>query len=434
LRMKSIERKKLILFGAGKIGRSFIAQLFSRGGYEVVFIDISRPLIEELNRRKSYRIVIKGEEEQVLTIENVRGVCLYDENEVVNEVASSGIIATSVGLGGLKGTFPLLAKGLLKRFNEGSHQPLDIIIAENMRNADMYFREQLMNLLPPDYPFDSLVGLVETSIGKMVPIMNKKDIEEDMLQIFAEPYNTLILNRKGFRNEVPDIKGLAPKDNMKAWVDRKLFIHNLGHSASAYIGHMYNPEFIFLWEALAVPEIHGFVRSAMLQSAQILMAEYPGEFTTAGLTEHIDDLLYRFQNKSLGDTIFRVGCDLKRKLGSEDRLAGAINKAFERGLSYNLIIFALVCGCYFRASDEEKKMLPDDIDFINRFGNDVGHVMSEICGFDRKTRVKIFDEAFAVDKMIRSAGIIEAIRITSGKNLTYEKNKALRVDNDDYSI
>ena len=43
---------KLVLFGAGKIGRSFIGQLFSRGGYEVVFIDVFKPVIDELNLRR----------------------------------------------------------------------------------------------------------------------------------------------------------------------------------------------------------------------------------------------------------------------------------------------------------------------------------------------------------------------------------------------
>ena len=75
-----------------------------------------------------------------------------------------------------------------------------------MRNADAYFKEHLLKHLPVTYPLDRLVGLVETSIGKMVPIMQKKDIQEDILQIFAEPYNTLILNKKGFRNPIPEIK------------------------------------------------------------------------------------------------------------------------------------------------------------------------------------------------------------------------------------
>ena len=34
--------KKMVQFGAGNIGRSFIGQLFSRSGYEVVFVDIKK--------------------------------------------------------------------------------------------------------------------------------------------------------------------------------------------------------------------------------------------------------------------------------------------------------------------------------------------------------------------------------------------------------
>ena len=42
-------KKKLIQFGAGNIGRSFIGQIFSKEGYEVVFIDVNEKLISELN-------------------------------------------------------------------------------------------------------------------------------------------------------------------------------------------------------------------------------------------------------------------------------------------------------------------------------------------------------------------------------------------------
>jgi len=49
---------KLILFGAGKIGRSFIGQLFSRAGYKVVFVDKDERLIEALNRQHSYKLKI----------------------------------------------------------------------------------------------------------------------------------------------------------------------------------------------------------------------------------------------------------------------------------------------------------------------------------------------------------------------------------------
>ena len=120
---------KLILFGAGKIGRSFIGQLFSRGGFEVVFVDVFKPVIDELNVRYSYQVVVKDEVESVITVQNVRGVLASDEEQVIHEIATARILAVSVGLHGLKAIIPLLAKGLIRRYELPEAAPLDIIIA-----------------------------------------------------------------------------------------------------------------------------------------------------------------------------------------------------------------------------------------------------------------------------------------------------------------
>ena len=45
-----------------------------------------------------------------------------------------------------------------------------------------------------------------------------------------------------FVDAIPGIQGIAPKKNIKAWVDRKLFIHNLGHAIAAYFGNYLHPE------------------------------------------------------------------------------------------------------------------------------------------------------------------------------------------------
>lgn len=357
---------KLVLFGAGKIGRSFIGQLFSRGGYEVVFVDVFKLVIDELNRRGNYNVIIKSEHDELINIKNVRGVLATDTQAVVYEIATADIVAVSIGQQGLPGAIPLIAKGLEQRKKLSENWALDIIIAENLRNAADYFEVELKKILPANYPFDQLVGLVETSIGKMVPIMLKRDMEADVLQVFAEPYNNLILDKKAFKNPIPAIAGLSPKANMKAWVDRKLFIHNLGHATAAYLGFQYNPDFVFLYEALAVPEIKTSVRETMLQAAAVLLKKYPDEFTLEALTEHTDDLISRFQNRALGDTIYRVGCDLKRKLSAEDRLAGAIHLALELKMPYNKILDAFMAGCSFKATDESGNRLKDDVDFSEK--------------------------------------------------------------------
>ena len=388
---------KLVLFGAGKIGRSFIGQLFSRGGYEVVFIDVFKPVIDELNLRHSYKVVVREEVESVITIQNIRGVYGGDEDAVIQEITTARILAVSVGRQGLKAIIPLIAKGLISRYNTPDARPLDIIIAENLRNAAEFMQSELKKYLPEDYPLEERVGLIETSIGKMVPIMLKKEMEADILQVFAEPYNKLILDKKGFKNPIPVIEGLAPKENIKAWVDRKLFIHNLGHATTAYLGYLSNPKAIFLYEVLADRPIREKVRQTMLQAANILLKKYPDEFTLQGLTDHTDDLIRRFQNKALGDTVFRVGCDLQRKLGAEDRLAGAIHLARELNLPYDLILYGLVAGFHFRATDEAGNLLPADEDFASIYAKGAHEVMTSICGFNDMADADVIAEAISLD-------------------------------------
>ena len=388
---------KLVLFGAGKIGRSFIGQLFSRGGYEVVFIDVFRPVIDELNLRHNYNVVIKSDVETVINIKNVRGVFGGDTEQVIEEIATARIVAVSVGQNGLKSIIPLIAKGIIRRFETVGATPLDIIIAENLRNAAEFMSQELKENLPEGYPLEERIGLVETSIGKMVPIMLKKDMDEDILQVFAEPYNTLILDKRAFKNPIPEIEGLAPKENMKAWVDRKLFIHNLGHATAVYLGYLAHPDATYLYEVLSDSQLKAIVRKTMLQAADILFAKYPDEFTIESLTDHIDDLIRRFQNKALGDTLFRVGCDLQRKLSAEDRLAGAIHLAIELKLPSDLILKALVCGCHFRATDEAGNRLQSDIEFDSIYAKGIKEVLTSVCGFDEIVDRVVILEAIAMD-------------------------------------
>ncbi len=394
--------KKLVLFGAGNIGRSFIGQLFSRSGYEVVFVDIVEQIIDALNKKRSYNVIIKTDMEEIISVDHVRGVLASDKEKVIEEINTADIIASCVGNNALPHIIPLIAKGLIKRYERDKNLPLDIILALNMRDAAEYFEKELSKIIGNDYPLNKIVGLVETSIGKMVPIMTKEDMEADILQIFAEPYNNLILDKKAFKNPIPEVKGLSPKDNMKAWVDRKLFIHNLGHAVITYLGHLYDRKFIYLYEALAVNKLYDQTRETMVQAAEILIKEYPGEFTIKDLEVHIDDLLKRFMNKALGDTIYRVGRDLLRKLGPEDRLVGAIKMGLMHNMNVDMILNTLVCGFYFRAVDESGDMFDRDIEFVEKyFKNGIEHILINVCGFSRDKHKNIISKCKKYSEEIR---------------------------------
>ena len=211
-----IDPRKIVIFGAGKIGRSFIGQLFGCSGYKVVFVDVDQKTVDLLNEKEAYRVVIKGDKESEIRISNVGAISGLDAVKVANAVSNAGILSVSVGKNALAKVAPVIAAGLKIRYSHQPKSPLDIILAENMLNASGFLREKLSENLPTSYPIDQLVGLVETSIGKMVPIIPLAELEKDPLVVFAESYNTLIVDKKGFKASIPDVKGLAPKTNIKA--------------------------------------------------------------------------------------------------------------------------------------------------------------------------------------------------------------------------
>ena len=101
--------KKMVLFGAGKIGRSFIGQLFACGGYEIVFVDINQQMVDALNNRKSYKVIIKSAHEYAIDVTNVRAVIASDMIKVINEIATADIVAVSVGQYGLPQAINVIA-------------------------------------------------------------------------------------------------------------------------------------------------------------------------------------------------------------------------------------------------------------------------------------------------------------------------------------
>lgn len=393
--MISATDKTLVLFGAGKIGRSFIAQLFYSAGYHTVFIDTNPGLVEMLNESGAYRICITGEGfEDLLEIGNISALHISQKREIVNALCKADIAAVSVGQRALVSLAEIISHGIMSRYELRPDSPLDLILAENLRDAEGFMLKEFEKHLPKGFPLTSYIGLVETSIGKMVP---QKSSGEDPLLVYAEPYNTLIVDAKGFRNKIPEVKGLSPREDMKAWVDRKLFIHNLGHASLAYLAWRYDPMLDYTWQALEEPLLKKVVRETMYESGRVLLDMHPGSFSLQEIGEHIEDLLRRFGNKALGDTIFRVGCDLARKLGPDDRLVPVIRYAFLHHLPYRNILTALVAGMGFSKTDESGGTLPEDSIFFMKYSQDVTLIMKEHCNFDPQKEAALFKEALELN-------------------------------------
>ena len=369
---------KMIQYGAGNIGRSLVAQLFSRAGYEIVFIDVDKKIIDALNKERKYLIQVKDEKSEEIWVENVRGVDGQDRDAVVGEIADADIMATAVGANALAYIYETIAEGVKKRV-----KPLNIIICENLRHMSRIFRENLLSYLPEGFPINDSVGLVETTIGKMVPIMPEEVKKRDPLLIWAEAYNTLYVAREGFIGEIPSIEDIVPLANFGAYVDQKLFVHNLGHAITAYFGYLVEPENIYIWNSINNESICGIVEAAMWESAHALIYEYPGEFDEQGQKNYIDDLIRRFGNSYLGDTVYRVGRDITRKLGFNERLIGAARLDLKHKITPRYTALGIAAAFMFRAVDEGGNMFEGDKKFSEELEqNGIDYMLRNICGLD----------------------------------------------------
>ena len=107
---------KAIMYGAGNIGRGFIAERFYLSGYETVFIDVNTQMVDAINEAREYPIYVTMGTEYVPTwIKNVRAVNGRDEAAAVAEIADADIMATALGANILPFVAPLIAKAILAR-------------------------------------------------------------------------------------------------------------------------------------------------------------------------------------------------------------------------------------------------------------------------------------------------------------------------------
>lgn len=344
--------KKAVIYGGGNIGRGFIGVLLSHSGYEVAVINRKEEVYKKLQDDGCYPVrYVSTHGNQDIVIKNVTGINGNDPEAVSDAIAGCDIMSTSLGARAIQAVIPNIVEGIRKRWKSGKG-PLNIIICENINDANKVVEGYIKELLTDEEKvlFDDTVGLVEASIGRMVPVQTEEMKDGDPLRICVEEYGFLPVDLDAFKGGVPEIENLVPFSPFDFYVKRKLFIHNMGHATCAYLGNTLGLTYIY--EAMDVPVIRLIAQNAMLESAQALSAKYG--VALGDIQLHITDLLYRFTNSALKDTCERVGGDPSRKLSPTDRMIGSSRTCLEQGITpvYIAVGAAAAVMRYINESEE----------------------------------------------------------------------------------
>ena len=336
--------RKAVVFGAGSVGRGFLGQLLCEAGWTVTFLDVTPDVVAALATAGSYSHITVGSAGRVRTvISPVTAVDIRDGESAVEALVDADLAATSVGARALPAVSDTLAAALARRLDLG-RPGLNVLLAENVHGCAALMRELLAERLPgvSRATLEASVGLIETSIGRMIVAPDPSGTPGELAPVVAEPYKLLPYDGAALVGARLDIAGLVWDESVPFafYGDRKLYVHNLGHCFTANLGLLAGDDLVC--DSIGRPGIRYLVRAAMIESALAVGARY--RVGPAQLLVHVDDLLHRFDNRGLGDTNARVARDPERKLAAGDRLVGALRNALEVAMPASYLSLAVAAG------------------------------------------------------------------------------------------
>ncbi len=301
----------VVQIGAGAIGRGFLAQLWCDAGYETVFVDTDDALVQKINAVGSYRLRLIGAVSDIVrTVQPVRAIWAGDAGAVTDAIATCAFAATAVGARHSVS----VAQNIIAPAPTRRSLPLNVLLCENGADVRDDFVRALGNAARP-------FGVAECVVGRMVP-----QPQAEGLSLTAESFAELPFNADNWHGTIPSVPGLVAVrgDWFPAYELRKLFLHNGGHALLAYHGALCGYETLTQCavDGAIIAELRGFWTEVCAAFARSGFAGVP-IFVPDALTAFTDDLLARFQQRELGDTVERVARDPRRKLSRTDRLTGA---------------------------------------------------------------------------------------------------------------
>ncbi|CAG9945051.1 hypothetical protein V2G26_021311 [Clonostachys chloroleuca] len=386
--------KKAVHFGAGNIGRGFVACFLHNSGFEVVFADVNGDLINQLNETPEYHVIEVGSEGTTKnTISNYRAVnSRTHEQDLIEEIRTAEVVTCSVGPNILKFIAPVIAKGIDLRSNDA--EPLHVIACENAIGATDTLAGFIINNTAEDRREDHHLRAryANSAIDRIVPAQDPNA----GLDVTLEKFFEWVVDKTPFEDVgIPDIVGINWVSNLGPYIERKLFTVNTGHATAAY--HGYNRRKRTVFDALQDKTILAEVRGALQETKNLIVNKHgiPEEEQEA----YVNKIIKRIGNPHLEDAVERVGRAPLRKLSRKERFIGPAAELAENGQPIKYLLDAIEMAFRFQGyeEDEESKELEKIM-----ADNSAEDVVAKVCGI--QTTEKIYPSLLEVVKRVQDDG------------------------------
>lgn len=316
--------KKLLIYGAGAIGRGYLPRVFKPDEFEYYFVEKNVRIREAMNKQKFYT--------SYLTIDN-----RYDVEKIP----------------------------VVKCFAPGEEIDLinrvdGIFVAVGPRNF-LSLRDRFTGTTPPIVCFEndsSLPQLMVKATGNHKVVFGIPDVitsnsappdflDGDPLSIVTE--NGICFADENAREIGGNCRYVNSEELRTQWL-AKLYIHNTPHCVAAYLGDILGVKYVH--EAMGNSRVYRIVDGVMREMEQMLLNRYA--LDADFLRFYSDKEIRRFGNVLLFDPVSRVAREPFRKLAPNERLIGAAQLCLASGIvPTNLLKGIMSAFCFENENDPD---------------------------------------------------------------------------------
>jgi len=318
---------KILIYGAGAIGRGFLGYKFSSQRYELSFVDKNKELINKLNKNKKYQVACIRKKKYIKKNIYLKNA-FYIEDRI--PIKDFDVIFSCVG--------PSQCYEIANKLSEAKL----VLSCEN----DISTVEGIKKLSGNQNVFFCIPDVITSNTA------SPKLLKKDSLTIVTED-GELILQNHAKLSFLKEATKVSYKLFMMHWYS-KFFIHNSPHAMLAYLGAI--KKYKYIHQAMKNKKISKIIRGSMneITSALIKTKMVSKKFATY----YKEKELNRFSNALLYDPISRVAREPVRKLSPNNRIILSLRLAlFNSNLPTNIAIGVKAALQYFNKNDEESKYL-----------------------------------------------------------------------------
>jgi len=302
--------KIAVHFGAGNVGRGFIAPLLKENGYRVIFVDSSNDLVEKINNQKEYKVTSYDKEStRDNLVEKIRALHT-DQDQPLKEILNkASLVTSSVGPNNL----PLIANLLDKHIET----KVDFIAFENMYRASTYVLEQKDSLHQKIQEHDVVVD-------KIIPLQNIENLD-----LIVESFGSIVFDQGQYidKDKLIELSEVVSKGDYEKEFTKKLWLLNGLHVCLAYYGLSKGVEYIHeLYEQKENEEFIKKINSEYLKAYTLYSNQ-----DTEEVAEYQNEINLRFSSKKSKDQTIRIARNPEIKFSKSERVHGPLKYLIKNG-------------------------------------------------------------------------------------------------------